>query len=255
VRDISVVQTLLRQAAQAVRRFTDPAWRASGLELMASSLRSLLLAAPAGSDHQLAYARAFAGVAISPADLELLSGLLSGSTVVDGLAVDTDLRWILLRRLVSRGVMGEAEIDAELSSDATDAGERQAATCRAEIPSEAVKRETWEALVGGKLTIAMFRAALTGFVDPDQPELVHPYRPKYFAAIGDVWGEWSSAMAQDFVVGGYQICAVDAETVEDTDEYLMTAAPPPPLSRLLNEGRDEVLRALRGQERDRAAAS
>jgi aminopeptidase N len=254
VRDISVVQTLLRQASQAARRFTDPAWRASGLELMASSLRSLLLAAPAGSDHQLAYARAFASVATSPSDLELISGLLSGDTVVDGLAVDTDLRWILLRRLVSRGVMGEAEIDAELSSDATDAGERHAATCRAAIPSVEGKRETWETLAGGKLTIAMFRAALTGFIDPDQPELVEPYRPKYFGEISDVWREWSSAMAQDFVVGGYQICAVDAETVAATDDYLAEAEPPAALRRLLIEGRDEVLRSLRCQDRDRVAA-
>jgi aminopeptidase N len=254
VRDISVVQTLLRQASQAARRFTDPAWRASGLELMASSLRSLLLAAPAGSDHQLAYARAFTSVATSPSDLELISGLLSGDTVVDGLAVDTDLRWILLRRLVSRGVMGEAEIDAELSSDATDAGERHAATCRAAIPSVEGKRETWETLAGGKLTIAMFRAALTGFIDPDQPELVEPYRPKYFGEISDVWREWSSAMAQDFVVGGYQICAVDAETVAATDDYLAEAEPPAALRRLLIEGRDEVLRSLRCQDRDRVAA-
>ncbi len=255
VRDISVVQTLLRQAAQAVRRFTDPAWRAAGLELMASSLRSLLLAAPAGSDQQLAYARAFAGVATSAADLELLSALLSGLAVVEGLAVDTDLRWTLLRRLVSRGVLGEAEIDEELSADATDAGERHAATCRAAIPSAANKRETWETLAGGKLTIAMFRAALTGFVDPDQPELVEPYRPEYFAAIGDVWTEWSSAMAQDFVIGGYQICAVDAATVAATDAYLAEAEPPAALRRLLIEGRDEVLRSLRCQDRDRAAAA
>jgi aminopeptidase N len=253
VRDISVVQTLLRQAAQAVRRFADPAWRATGLELMASSLRSLLLAAPAGSDHQLAYARAFAGVATSPSDLELLSGLLSGETAIDGLAVDTDLRWTLLRSLVSRGVAGEAEIDAELISDATDAGERHAATCRAEIPSAENKRETWEAVAAGKLTIAMFRATLTGFVDPDQPELVEPYCPKYFAAIGEVWRDWSSAMAQDFAVGGYQICAVSAETVRVTDEYLAQAQPPAALRRLLIEGRDEVLRSLRCQERDRAA--
>ncbi len=253
VRDISVVQTLLRQATQAVRRFADPAWRAFGLELMATSLRSLLLAAPAGSDQQLAYTRAFAGVATSPADLELLSGLLSGATVVDGLAVDTDLRWTLLRRLVSRGVLGEAEIDAELSSDATDAGERHAATCRAAIPSAEVKQETWETLAGGKLTIAMFRATLGGFIDPDQPALIEPYRPSYFAAIGDVWREWSSAMAQDFVAGGYQLCAVDAATVAATDEYLAAAQPPAALHRLLIEGRDEVLRALRCQQRDRAA--
>ena len=48
---------------------------------------------------------------------------------LDGLSVDTDLRWALLARLVSRGggrttpVFGLDEIDAELARDATDAGE------------------------------------------------------------------------------------------------------------------------------------
>ena len=48
VQDISVVQTLLRQAALAVRQYADQAWRPDGLALMASSLRTLLLSAPAG---------------------------------------------------------------------------------------------------------------------------------------------------------------------------------------------------------------
>src|ERR1700729_1063555 len=187
VRDISVVQTLLRQAAQAVRHYAEPSWRAEGLALMASALRSLLGSAPAGSDHQLAYVRAFAAVATSADDLSLLAGLLDGSAVLDGLAVDTDLRWSLLHRLVSRGVLGEEAIDAELSSDATDAGERQAAACRAALPSVTAKRETWETLTDGKLTIAMFRSTLAGFGDADQRALVEPYRPEYFAVVGEVW--------------------------------------------------------------------
>jgi aminopeptidase N len=256
VRDISVVQTMLRQAALAVRRYAEPSWRAEGLALMASSLRSLLGAAPAGSDHQLAYVRAFTDVATAPDDLALLTGLLDGSAVLDGLAVDTDLRWSLLHRLVSRGVLGEDAIDAELSSDATDAGERHAASCRAALPSVAGKRETWETLADGKLTIAMFRATLIGFADPDQRALVEPYRPEFFAAVGEVWREWSSAIAQDFVEGGYSVCAVDEQTIEATDAYLASSPEPPTaLRRLLNEGKDEVLRALRNQARDRDAAA
>jgi aminopeptidase N len=253
VRDITMVQILLWQAVQATRRFADPAWRDTGLAFMASSLRPLLLAAAPGSDHQLSYARAFAGVAASPSDLELLSGLLSGAVVLDGLVVDTDLRWTLLRRLVARGVLGDADIDAELSADATDAGERQAATCRAAIPTAESKRETWETLISGKLTIAMFRATMTGFLEPDQQSLTEPYRSDYFAAVGDVWREWSPAVAQDYVMMGYLVGAVDAETVAATDAYLAAADPPPALRRLLIEGRDDVLRAIRCQARDRAA--
>jgi aminopeptidase N len=246
VRDISVVQTLVRQAIVAARQYADPSWRPEGLALIASALRSLCAAAPAGSDHQLAYVRGFAAVASSPEDLDFLAGLL----------VDTDLRWALLRRLVSRGVRGEDAIGAELSRDATDAGERQAAGCRAAIPALAAKRETWETLTGGKLTIAMFRAMIAGFADADQPALVHPYRPEYFAALSDVWSEWSSAMAQNFVEYGYHICALDEATIEATDEYLAAEpAPAAALRRLLVEGRDEVARALRNQFRDREAVS
>ena len=254
VADISVVQTLLRQAGQAVRRFADPAWRQTGLALMASALRDLLRDAPAGSDTQLAYVRAFAGVAISADDLALLAGLLDGSVVLDGLTVDTDLRWSLLWRLVSRGVCGKDEIDAELARDATDAGERHAAACRAAIPTAEAKLEAWETLIGGELTIAMFRAVLAGFADPDQPELLAPYREKYFEVVGDVWRNWSSAMAQDFVSGVYAVGPISRETVEMTDAYIRAADPPAALRRLLLEGRDDVLRALRCQDRDRQAS-
>jgi aminopeptidase N len=263
VADISVVQTLLRQASQAVRRFADPGWREAGLALMASKLRDLLAAAPAGSDLQLAYVRAFAGVATSGHDLALLAGLLDGAVVIDGLSVDTDLRWALLGRLISRGtgadgaglpVFGTKEIDAELARDATDAGERHAATCRAAIPTPEAKRQSWELLTGGTQTIAAFRATLGGFTDPDQPELMKPYRAKYFEVIGAVWGDWSSAMAQDFVSDVYTVGAISAETVEATDAYIAAEQPPAALRRLLIEGRDDVLRALRCQARDRQAS-
>ncbi len=254
VADISVVQTLLRQAGQAVRRFADPAWRQTGLTLMAGALRDLLRDAPAGSDSQLAYIRALAGVAISADDLALLAGLLDGSVLLDSLTVDTDLRWSLLWRLVSRGVRGNDEIDAELARDATDAGERQAAACRAAIPTAGAKQEAWATMMGGELTIAMFRAVLSGFADPDRAELVEPYRERYFEVVGDVWRNWSSAMAQDFVTGVYAVGPISRETVEMTDAYITAADPPAALRRLLLEGRDDVLRALRCQDRDRQAS-
>jgi aminopeptidase N len=55
------------------------------------------------------------------------------------------------------------------------------------------------------------------------------------------------------VIGGYQVCAVDAATVAATDAYLAAHEPPAALRRLLIEGRDDVLRSLRCQERDGAA--
>jgi aminopeptidase N len=253
VADVSVVQILLRLAGLAARKFADPAWRAAGLELMARSLRKLAESAPAGSDSQLAYVQAFIGTATSAHDLAFLVALLDGSAVLEGLSVDTDLRWSLLGRLVSRGMAGEAEIAAELARDGTDVGERNAASCRAAVPSADAKLAAWESLAGGELTLATFRAVRGGFTDVDQPELTGPYRERYFAMVGDAWRDWSSAMAQDFVSGLYASFDQSAETVAATDAYITSAEPPAALNRLLSEGRDDVLRALRCQERDRQA--
>ena len=73
VADISVLQTLLRQAGAAARRYTDPAWREDGLRSMAAGLRILAEQAAPGSDRQLAFLQAFAGVAVTPGDLALLA--------------------------------------------------------------------------------------------------------------------------------------------------------------------------------------
>jgi aminopeptidase N len=252
VTDISVTYTLLRQANAALRRYADPAWRETGLNLAARELRSLLEGAEPGSDAQLSYAQAFAGVAISPADLQLLAGLLDGSATIDGLTVDTELRWTLLHRLVSRGACGRAEIDAEQARDATDAGARHAATCRAAIPDAAAKRGAWEQIISGSLPNAVFRATLAGFTDPERPDLLAPYQERYFEVVPGIWRDWSSDMAQWFVVNAYPMTD-SPELIRATDDFIARTDPPPALRRLLMEGRDGTQRALRCQERDRQA--
>jgi aminopeptidase N len=253
VPQISVVQTLLMQSSLAVRRFADPAWRQTGTQTLADALRGLLERAEPGSDAQLAFARAFTGTAISPAHLDLMQGLLDGSRPIDGLAVDTDLRWTLLGRLVSRGLAGAQQIDAELAADATDEGERRAATCRAAIPTAQNKEATWEELVAGKLPNATFRAVLDGFFAPDQDDLLEPYGPKYFDVIGGIWRDWNSDMAQHFALYAYPMSPLSETTIQITDEYLARTDLPPALRRLINENRDGVARALRCQARDRQA--
>jgi len=254
VTEISMLQTILRQAVAAVRRFADPGWHAEGMAALADGMRGLLLGAEPGSDSQLAFAQVFASVATSPADLELLSGLLDGSAVIEGLAVDTDLRWQLLHRLVSRGAAGQGAIESEHDRDQTDAGDRRALSCEAAIPDPAAKEAAWIRIVSGELPNASFRAALSGFYSADQDELLEPYGPRFFDVIAGVWRDWSTDMAQYFAVNGYPATVVTQEAVDTAADYLDRASPPPPLRRLLAEGRDDVARALRCRERDAQAS-
>ena len=253
VTEISMLQTILRQAVAAVRRFADPGWHAEGMAALADGMRGLLLGAEPGSDSQLAFAQVFASVATSPADLELLSGLLDGSAVIEGLAVDTDLRWQLLHRLVSRGAAGQGAIESEHDRDQTDAGDRRALSCEAAIPDPAAKEAAWIRIVSGELPNASFRAALSGFYSADQDELLEPYGPRFFDVIAGVWRDWSTDMARYFAANGYPATVVTQEAVDTAADYLDRASPPPPLRRLLAEGRDDVARALRCRERDAQA--
>jgi len=253
VTDVSVAQTLLRQINAALHRYTDPAWRQTGLEATATALRGLLEQAEPGSDIQLAYAHAFAGMAVSPTDLALLAGLLDGTSTIDGLVIDTELRWRLLHRLVSRGAAGYPEIAAEVDRDATDAGARHAAACRASVPDPEAKEEAWQQIVSGTLPNATFRAMLSGFADDDQPALLAPYQDRYFEVVPRIWRDWSPDMARWFVSYAYPT-ADDLAVISATSDLINSSDLPPGLVRLLSEGRDGLRRALRCQERDRRAA-
>jgi aminopeptidase N len=201
VKDITVLQAVLRQARMAVQQYADQAWRAEGLSLLATELRSLIAGAQPGSDHQLAYLQAFAPTAASQEDLAVLQAILDGSAVPEGLSVDTDLRWALIHALVSGGRLSAADIDAELERDATATGERSAALCRAAIPTAEGKAAAWAAIVGGELPNHLARTTVSGFQDPHHPQLMAPYRDKYFAQVGRIYREWTFDQAQTFAVG------------------------------------------------------
>ncbi|MET9783128.1 aminopeptidase N [Nocardiopsis alba] len=255
VDDVMVAQTLLRQAAGAIVNYADPAWRPIGFEKLGSRLRELLSSAEPGGDLQLAYVNALASVAVTEADLSLLRGLLDGAITVDGLTVDTDLRWTLLRRLVSTGEAGEAEIDAELKADPTAAGQRNAAGARAAIPTSEAKEAAWERIVGGDLANAEFRSVLVGFTEPLQADLYRPFLDRYFARLAPAWESWTGEFAQSFAEIAYPSHLVEEATLERTDAYIAENSPAPALRRLLIEGRAGVERALRARATDIAAGA
>ncbi|MDF5758734.1 aminopeptidase N [Spongiactinospora sp. TRM90649] len=255
IKDITVAQTVLRQARLAVQQYADPAWRVAGLDELASRLRELIATAEPRSDHQLAYVNAFSAVATSDGELEYLRDILDGRSVPDGLTVDADLRWTLIHALVSGGVLGEADIEAELRRDATATGERSAALCRASIPTAEAKAACWERLVGGELSGALLRSTIVGFMDPHHVALLVPYAERHLAEAGRIWKSWTSDTAQNFVVGCFPALLIEQSTVERVNEYIAAENPPHALRRLLLEGADGISRALRARARDLAAAS
>ncbi|MGY5127110.1 aminopeptidase N [Streptomyces nigrescens] len=251
--DIGVVQSLHRQVKLALDLYAAPEWRETGLATWTAAALEQLRAAEPGSDHQLAWARAFAASARTDAQLDLLQGLLDGTEEISGLAVDTELRWALLQRLAATGRADEKAIAAELDRDKTSAGERHAATARAARPTAEAKAEAWASVVeSDKLPNSLQEAVIGGFVQPDQRELLAPYTAKYFAAVKDIWNSRSHEMAQQIVVGHYPALQVSQETLDTTDAWLASAEPSPALRRLMTESRAGIERALKAQRADAA---
>ncbi|MGW4820725.1 aminopeptidase N [Streptomyces sp. NPDC004227] len=252
--DIGVVQSLHRQVKLAVDLYADPTAREALLARWTDATLAHLRAADAGSDHQLAWARAFAATARTPEQLDLLESLLDGSHTIEGLVVDTELRWAFVERLAAVGQFDEAEIAGEYERDKTAAGERHAATARAARPTEEAKAEAWASVVeSDKLPNAVQEAVIAGFVQTDQRELLAPYADRYFEVVKEIWGARSHEMAQQIAVGLYPSIQVSEDILRRTDEWLASAEPSAALRRLVSESRAGVERALKAQAADAAA--
>jgi aminopeptidase N len=256
--DIGVMQSLTRQALRALEIYADPAWAPQGYALLADTSLAALRAAAPGSDHQLAWVHALLGAARSDEHVAFLRALLDGSAVVDGLAVDDDLRWAIVQALSARGTIDAEVIDTELERDPSAAGQRHAATARALQPNAEAKAEAWRlALHDEALPNAMQEAVIAGFAHATQGELVAPYAARYFAEVGDVWERRTSELAQNVVVGLFPswTSTITAQTVAAADEFLARDELPAPLRRLVGEGRADVQRALRARAVDGAAGA
>ncbi|MGA5898143.1 aminopeptidase N [Streptomyces venetus] len=252
--DIGVVQSLHRQVKLAIDLYADPAAREALLARWTDATLAHLRAAAPGSDHQLAWARAFAATARTPEQLDLLDALLDGSQTIEGLAVDTELRWAFVQRLAAVGRFDEAEIAGEYERDRTAAGERHATTARAARPTAEAKAEAWASVVDSdKLPNAVQEAVIAGFVQTDQREVLAPYAERYFEVVKDIWESRSHEMAQQIAVGLYPTVQVSQETLDRTDAWLASAEPSAALRRLVSESRAGVERALRAQRADAAA--
>ncbi|HEX3788332.1 MAG TPA: aminopeptidase N [Pseudonocardiaceae bacterium] len=249
--EVGVVQRLLLQAQTALSSYADPAWAPTGWKSYTARLLELARSAEAGSDHQLVFVNALTGCVLDQETVAVLHGWLDGSAPLEGLTVDTDLRWRLLHALVAHGAAKEAEIDAEELRDATSAGHRQAERSRALRPVAEAKAEAWRrAVFDDELPNAVNEAIISGFAHPAQKAMLGEYVQKYFAEVAGVWARRSSERAQPTVLGLFPAWAVEPGTVEVADAWLAEAERPPALRRLVSEGRAGIVRALAAREFD-----
>jgi len=257
--EVGVVQRLLLQAQSALANYAEPAWATEqGWPTFADRLLELAQGAAPGSDHQLVFTSALASSVLAQRHRDVLRSLLDGDTAgpgLEGLLVDTDLRWSLVQGLAAGGYVDGSgiatpEIDAEVQRDPTSAGARQGARARALRPQLESKEQAWQQAVhDDALSHTLGRAIISGFGHPAQAQLLEPYVRRYFDEVADVWARRSSEVAQTVVVGLFPAWSVRQSTVDAADAFLGEEHPPA-LRRLVLEGRAGLVRSLAAREFD-----
>jgi aminopeptidase N len=245
---VSVLQILHGFTLMLVRRTADPAQVREIKQMLAVPAAELLRAAEPGSDGQLAWAQLLSWTATAAEQLDLIAALLDGSTEVPGLAVDTDLRWRLLTRLVETGRAGDAEIDAELARDDTDAGRRHAQAARAAVPDVEHKEAGWRLVAeSSELGYEGAVRVAQAFNQPEHANLLAPYVERYFKQLPGIWEARTELVRVLFGGTLFPYTQASPELLARVDEFLAQPDLDPSLRRTVVEGRDQVEKALRSR--------
>ena len=248
--DISIVSATNTNIETAIWFYASPDHRAALRATFSDSLNKFLKAAPAGSDHQLSFARAFAESAATDAQSKEILEILNGS--IKGLTVDAEIRWHLVICAVKRGLLGSADIDAEVAKDNTAHGKQYGALAHAAIPTAAAKQKAFTAVTSEKLSNTIHAYTCRGFNVAMQSELLIPYVDQYFAILIDLWTTAGYEIAETTATMLFPSFIVTEETLAKAQKWIDVTGKDAPsaLRRVIIEGRDALARSLRAQKKD-----
>jgi len=223
------------------------------LDLAAEQMR----AAEPGSGLQLVFARAFAEAALScDARAEEIRGILEGTETVEGLPLDSMMRWSLLRALAATGHATVEELDAERERDTSSPARIRHLTAQSSMPDAVTKKSAFERVVDdATLSNDEVTARTTGFSTPGHGSLTQRYLEPYLEALLPVWRSRSQELATRMVRGFFP--GADLEAGARVEEHPVVVAvhgwldanpdAPTALRRLLVERVALLERALRAQ--------
>ena len=249
----TTMMSLLRQLVTTAYSYVATENRDQVVSEVGAGLWTLANQAPSGSDAQLQFVKFFAMFANTPQLLDNLAALRSGTTKLEGLKIDADLKWELLAGLVVGGHATSSDIDKALSEDNTSNGQKAAAGARAMLPSSQDKAKAWHTLTETQeLSNIMVDAASLGFVRVADPGLLEPFVDLYFENAVRIWNTNTFKIAEYLIENLYPLPLASQELAAKTRGWIdrPEIKEIPALRRILVESLSNVERALAAQQRD-----
>lgn len=142
--------------------------------------------AQAGSDLQQLWFGRFLSTTRTPAQLAKLEDILDGKLSFDGLKIDQDKRWRIVRTLNHRQVGDyKARLAAEVKRDKSDLGAKNAILAEVLRPDPRVKEKWFDIIINNpdNLKLATLRYAMWGIFPGNQKALEAPYKERILAHI------------------------------------------------------------------------
>jgi aminopeptidase N len=248
------MMTCLRQLLTVANLYVAPEYRLESQLKVADGLWKLAQNAQAGSDAQLQFIKFFAQFARSDKQLTTVADLLSGKSQMDGLEIDTDLRWELLTALSVGGKVTKERIDVELEADNTANGQKAHAAAIAAMPEPKSKQEIFDKLVDtDQMSNALVNSASLAFGRVMDTAVLEPFVDQYFSKVLSIWENKSYHMAEYLLVNLYPLAIVNDALANQTEHFLKNPelASKPALKRIIVENLANVQRALSAQNMDK----
>ena len=249
----------MARAVQVLRYFTDPAWaEAEGWALLSDVLLTIAQNPQFGADQQLIAFTTFCQCKLHKDQVALLYEVWKADSLtpadIEGLELDTDLRWTVLTALAAHGAVTQDDVDAALRADNTSMGVRRALTAGAALPTADNKAAVWEKLFAVEGELAgnwSVVALLDGFAWAGQDALVAPFAQRYPADLARLWEKRGGEVAATVTERAFPLWGAPAEVRQLIEELLESSTTlPSGAQRFLREGLFDLSRAQQGRALD-----
>ena len=232
----------------AAHHYVPLASRDAALAHVATALWTMAQSAEAGSDAQFQLIMAYLGYG-EEGDADFARNaraLLEGTVTCEGLEIDNNMRWTIIKALSAVNAIDRDGIDVELACRDTTENREFALGARAAAATAEAKAWAFDqALHNAELTNMQLEAVAHGFAGTARPDLAEPYAAKYFEAVDWIWANKTYHMAEALLVGLYPEYADPATLVVHGERWL-TSHPDADraLRRIIAENMDDSRRTL-----------
>ncbi len=245
-RDDHVLAAALDAARGALARYVPEGRRVAEARRLVDVALATLSTLPEG-DLRTLWLRGALGVAAEPASVEALARIVDGASGAPAVRIDRDMRWDLAALAVAHDLPGAAaRVAAERAADPSDRSARDALRAETGAPRPDVKEAAWQRFNGdGYGSFQLTQAAMRGFRQAHQAELLAPYTERFFEALPSVARDRDHPYLRAYVMALFPHARPSPGTIERARSLADAEGERlPSLRRLLLEEADDMERAV-----------